>query len=45
MVRIGIVNSFLVLVENLELQEVDALLDKVYVSKVLQMENKFSDGS
>jgi len=45
MVRIGIVNSFLVLVENLELQEVDALLDKVYVSEVLQMENKFSDGS
>jgi hypothetical protein len=45
MVRIGIVNSFLILVENLELQEVDALLDKVYVSEVLQMENKFSDGS
>lgn len=40
MIRIRVVHLLIVLVEDLELEEVDALLEQVYVAEVLDVEHK-----
>lgn len=39
MIGICIENLFLVLIEDLKLQEIDSLLNEIYISKVFKMEN------
>ena len=40
-VRISIIHLISLLIENLYLHEVDPLLYKIYISKVLQMHHEF----
>ena len=39
-IRIRVVDLFIVLVEDLELEEVDALLEQVHIAEVLHMQHK-----
>ena len=45
MIWAGVVNFIGLLVEDLELEEVQALLDEVYVSEVFQMEYELDDSA
>ena len=44
-IGIRVVHLFVVLIEDLVLNEVDSLLDEVYISKMLEMENEFNYSS
>ena len=44
-VRIGVVDVLSILIEDLELQEVDALLEEIDVAEMFEMENEFGSCS
>ena len=45
MIRIRIVNFLIILIEDLELEEVDALLEQVNIAEVLNVEYKLCTGA
>ena len=45
MIWVSIVNFLIIFVEDLEFEEVDALLEEVYVAEVLNVQHKLSSGS
>ena len=45
MVRIGEVYPVSVFIEQLESEEVHALLDEVHIAEVLEVQNELGDGS
>ena len=45
MIRVGIVYLFIIFIEDLKLEEVDTLLEQIYVSEVLNVKHKFGASS
>ena len=45
MIWVSIVNFLIIFVEDLEFEEVDALLEQVYVAKVLNVQHELSSSS